>query len=478
MASSTGAAAPPAAPPCAAPPSAKLRGWAWFESLGSPKFVCAPMVDQSELAFRNVARKHNVTLCYTPMLLAAQFHTDESYRKAYYEDDLPDDDSDRPLIVQLGGADVDFLVGAALAIERSGRADAVDLNLGCPQSCARRTGYGAFLAQDAAVDLVRALDNALTTLPVTCKIRAVPAPDDDLRASATLTARFAARLAAAGASLIAVHARTRRAKSRCAADWEVIKAVVEAVDIPVLGNGNIRSRSDALRLVAATGAAGVMSADSLLKNPRLFADGGGSARVDAAGDGASKGGDPAAAAAAASPWRLAEEYAAACVALPASKRPPLSWAQAHVLAIFGDLPPACEHATTHEALLAAVVAEEDVAGGAGSVGGGEGGGDARAAASATRARLRKARHGLKAARARAAKDVDTAPAPRELSEKTRAAIDENRLALCASGCGQPGKKSCARNCCARCCRSQGGGDCGHHEPKKKKRRAAAPGPSG
>ncbi len=168
----------------------KLRGWDWWRSVGSPRYVCAPMVDQSERAFRALTFRYNVTLSYTPMLLASIIDRDPAYRQMYVVDDLarPHEDGhegvegeggevgqeeeaeeeeegegeekdeedahaakkartsagalvERPLLAQLGGTDAATLVSAAKWIESSGLpVDAIDLNLGCPQSCAKRGG--------------------------------------------------------------------------------------------------------------------------------------------------------------------------------------------------------------------------------------------------------------------------------------------------------------------------------------------------
>lgn len=100
--------------------------------------------------------------------------------------------------------------------------------------------------------------------PVSVKIRIFPELKD--------TIAYAQMLEQAGASLIAVHGRTRDHKSShlVRADWDIIKAVKAAVSVPVLGNGNIRTLSDVHKLIAYTGVDGVMSAESLLEDPRLF----------------------------------------------------------------------------------------------------------------------------------------------------------------------------------------------------------------
>lgn len=501
--------------------SRKLRGWKWWQTIGSPRFIAAPMVDQSECAFRLLCRRYGVGLCYTPMLLADVFARDEVYRSAYLSEDLLKTEHgvprDRPLLVQLGGSDEVALVAAAREIEAAhGDAiDGIDLNLGCPQSCARRGSFGAFLSAQDAERLVRALDDALVTLPVTCKVRAQAADassdDPNGAASCEATVALAIRLANAGATMVCVHGRTRAQKGSGAADWQVVRAVAQALasapvgrdgqGVPVVGNGNIRHMGDALALLDYAGCAAVMSAEALLAVPRLFAD-----DSDALGR---------------SPFRFRRD--AACdVALEyitlalerTTPRPPVSWARAHVLAIvrriltlhpligaridkatsLADLEraigslresagPQIPEAHTAPPTGVAADSEDRV--------GDECPGDSElwwcapperravrrcclADASADAAASRRAEHGrrerrsLKLARLRAARVERSEVRPP--SERALEAVSLHNLKLCRGGCGNPGKHACENGSCRSCCERMrgGGGDCGQHAHKKAK----------
>ena len=164
---------------------------------------------------------------------------------------------------QLGGSDVDELLAAARLVQD--RCDGIDLNLGCPQRCAEQGGYGAFLL--TRPDHVRQMVETLVAelaVPVTVKIRVLPELADTLA--------FARMLQDAGAAAVAVHGRRREQRHHEGpADWDTIAAVKEALDIPVIANGNVRTRADAERCLAVTGCDAVMSATALLSNPRLFA---------------------------------------------------------------------------------------------------------------------------------------------------------------------------------------------------------------
>lgn len=136
----------------------------------------------------------------------------------------------------------------------------------CPQRIARRGYYGAFLMENQP--LIKSLVETLVLnldVPVSCKIRIFPNLDD--------TISYAKMLEEAGCSLLAVHGRTRDQKdsTKFKADWAAIRAVKQALSIPVLANGNIRHMADVNSCLEETGVDGVLSAETLLENPALFA---------------------------------------------------------------------------------------------------------------------------------------------------------------------------------------------------------------
>lgn len=236
------------------------RAWAHWEKLGRPKLIVAPMVDNSELPFRMLCRKYGAQAAYTPMLHSRIFSENEKYRGQEFTTCR----EDRPLFVQFCANDPEVLLDAARRVEPF--CDYVDINLGCPQRIARRGNYGAFLMDK--LPLVKSLVQNLAlklNVPVSCKIRIFPDLQD--------TINYARMLEDAGCSLLAVHGRTRDEKDgkKFRADWSAIRAVKNAVRIPVLANGNIRHMDDVQNCLEETGADGVLSAESLLENPALFA---------------------------------------------------------------------------------------------------------------------------------------------------------------------------------------------------------------
>jgi tRNA-dihydrouridine synthase 1 len=246
------------------PPPDFTASWRWWAAVGAPRHIAAPLVDASDLPWRQLVRAHGAQLCFTPMLDAAEAARDAAYLRARFST-AP---GDRPLIAQLAGRDAVQLVALARALEPF--VDAVDLNLGCPQACAARGRFGAFLLDEPArcAALVRALVRALR-VPVTAKVRLLPARADTLA--------LAAALEAAGAAAVTVHGRTRAAAAgdAVAADWAEIAAVKAALRIPVIANGGVACAADVARALAATRADGVMVGEALLDDPALFARGGG-----------------------------------------------------------------------------------------------------------------------------------------------------------------------------------------------------------
>ncbi|KAJ3672433.1 hypothetical protein LUZ60_007154 [Juncus effusus] len=236
------------------------RAWAHWRAIGAPKLIVAPMVDNSELPFRMLCRKYGAEGAYTPMLHSRIFTENEKYRSMEFTTCK----EDRPLFVQFCANDPKILLEAAKRVEPF--CDYVDINLGCPQRIARRGNYGAFLMENLPLikTLVKTLAQNLT-VPVSCKIRVFPNLSD--------TISYAKMLEESGCSLLAVHGRTRDQKdsSKFKADWQAIKAVKKALKIPVLANGNIRHMADVDSCLEETETDGVLSAETLLENPAIFA---------------------------------------------------------------------------------------------------------------------------------------------------------------------------------------------------------------
>lgn len=174
----------------------KLKGRELFEKIGKPTKIVAPMVDQSELAWRILSRKYGATLAYTPMFHAKLFATSPKYRKDMWCEMDGDPKIDRPLVVQFCANDPEYLLQAAKLVQD--KCDAVDLNLGCPQGIAKKGHYGSFLMDewDLVHKLIKNLHDNLD-IPVTAKIRIFPEKEKSLQ--------YARTVLDAGAQFLTVH---------------------------------------------------------------------------------------------------------------------------------------------------------------------------------------------------------------------------------------------------------------------------------
>lgn len=237
----------------------------FFEQLGRPRYVLAPMVEQSFLPFRLLARRYGAQLCFTPMVHAGQLLLSAVHRHEVLSD-FAEDTSDRPLVAQIAGHEPAILVEAARLLEPL--VDAIDLNLGCPQRIARRGRYGAYLMEeeDLVIEIVQTMSNQLS-VPVTCKIRL-------FRDELDRTIRLCQRLQAAGCAMLTVHGRNRHQirQEVGACDLGAIAQVKASVQLPVIANGGIATFLDVENCFAATGADGVMSSEAALENPALFCE--------------------------------------------------------------------------------------------------------------------------------------------------------------------------------------------------------------
>jgi tRNA-dihydrouridine synthase B len=220
----------------------------------------APMAGITNAPFRLIARECGSGLTTTEEMDAAALLMNNPHADAiaaYYPEE-------RPLAMQLLGKDVDILVRAAQRLQQLG-ADIVDLNMGCPMPKITAKGKGAALMRDlmGTALVLRALRKALD-VPLTIKIRG---GWDDEHLNAVEVAQMAE---AEGVDAITVHPRTRSQRFTGKAPWAIIREVVHAVQIPVTGNGDVRSMADARQMMVETGCQSVMIGRGALGSPWVF----------------------------------------------------------------------------------------------------------------------------------------------------------------------------------------------------------------
>jgi nifR3 family TIM-barrel protein len=227
--------------------------------------VLAPMAGITNTAFRRLCREYGAGLYVSEMITSRALveRNPTTMRLIRHHE------SETPRSIQLYGVDPVTIGRAAKLLADEDRADHIDLNFGCPVPKVTRKGGGAALPwkTDLFEAIVRAAVAGAGDIPVTVKMR--KGIDDD-----HLTFLDAGRRAQdAGAAAIALHGRTASQFYSGQADWSAIAALKEAVtDIPVLGNGDIWSAEDAVRMMAETGCDGVVVGRGCLGRPWLFGD--------------------------------------------------------------------------------------------------------------------------------------------------------------------------------------------------------------
>ena len=224
------------------------------------KAFLAPMAGASDRAFREICSGFGAAFTTSEMVSAKALQAGD--RKTARLMDLGA--AARPAAVQLFGSEPKAMAaGARRAMEAA--PDAIDLNMGCPAPKITRSGAGSALMKDPGLcaELVAAVREA-ADVPVTVKIRA---GWDETSRNAAEVARACER---AGASAVAVHARTRAQMFAPPADWNVIREVRQAVGIPVIGNGDVFSAADAARMLEETGCDAVLVGRGALGNPWIF----------------------------------------------------------------------------------------------------------------------------------------------------------------------------------------------------------------
>lgn len=221
--------------------------------------VCAPMVRYTKLQFRNLVRKYNCDLCFTPMILADSFCKSIKARN----NEFTTNSMDTPVIVQFAANKATDFVNAATLV--SPYSNGVDLNCGCPQRWAIQQGLGCVMLENPQTifDIVRSTRNKINKpFSISVKIRI----QRDLRK----TVELCRQIEKSGASFLTVHARTPDLSTGpiniCA-----LKTVKDSLSIPVLANGGVKSLEECHNLQDLTNCDGIMVANGLLENPALFA---------------------------------------------------------------------------------------------------------------------------------------------------------------------------------------------------------------
>ena len=227
------------------------------------KIALAPLAGYTNLSYRKIMKEVGVGLVFSEMISA---------RGLLYDNDKTWDltkinDDEHPIGMQIFGGDVDSLVAAAKMIDTQTAADIIDINMGCPVRKVLKAEAGSYLLQDPnkIEEIVRKIVQAVNK-PVSVKIRA------GWDHQSINCVEIAKRVEKAGASLITIHGRTKSDIYSGKVNLDYIKSVKDSVSIPVIGNGDIRSIEDGIKMFEYTNVDMIMVGRGSLGNPWLIRD--------------------------------------------------------------------------------------------------------------------------------------------------------------------------------------------------------------
>ena len=232
-----------------------------------PHFVAlplalAPMAGITDLPFRRICKRFGVGVTVTEMI--ASRAVDQGRERTERMAEIGPEE--HPVGIQIAGADPEFIREAARWAERHG-ADFVDINMGCPvKKICKQVAGSALLKDEARVARILEAAVAAVDAPVTLKIRT------GWNEQSKNVARIAKIAEETGIAMITVHGRTRAQMFNGRANWEDIALAVQAVGIPVLGNGDVVDASSALEMLRVSGAAGVMVGRAVQGNPWVLGE--------------------------------------------------------------------------------------------------------------------------------------------------------------------------------------------------------------
>ena len=228
----------------------------------SNRIVFAPMAGVSNISYRQIIKEMGAGLIYSEMIstLGIKYNGKKTIDLINFEE------TERPISIQIFGSDITSFVSAAKYIEENFHPDIIDINMGCPvPKVAIKSQAGSALLKDPD-KIYEIVSNVVknTNTPITVKIRS-GWDSDHINAI-----EVAKKIEQAGASAIAIHARTRSQGYSGKADWNIIKQVKESVKIPVIGNGDVSTIYDAKKMLEETKCDAVMIGRACLGNPWII----------------------------------------------------------------------------------------------------------------------------------------------------------------------------------------------------------------
>jgi tRNA-dihydrouridine synthase B len=223
-------------------------------------FFLAPLAGVTDEAMRIISKRFGASMMYTEMISAKGLYYGDRKSKEM----INISGEQRPLGVQLFGSDPEIMAKAAKIVLEY-KPDLIDVNMGCPVPKVTKNGEGSALLkdEDKIYRIIKKLVE-VSEVPVTAKIRM---GYDQQNINAVNVAKA---IEAAGGAAVAVHGRTKEQYYQGIANWDIIKEVKDSVNIPVIGNGDVFTREDGLKMLEETGCDFIMVARGALGNPWIF----------------------------------------------------------------------------------------------------------------------------------------------------------------------------------------------------------------
>lgn len=225
--------------------------------------ILAPMAGVTDHAFRVMCKRQGASFMISEMISAKGMHYNDKKTASL----AVITEEERPMALQIFGSEPEYMAEATASLAERFHPDAIDINMGCPVHKVVSNGDGCSLMRDLtkAASVIRKVVNAVD-LPITIKFRSGWDHDSINAVEAAQTAEDA------GAAAICIHGRTRTQMYRPPVDLSIIRAVKRAVSIPVIGNGDIKCATDALRMFNETGCDAVMIGRGACGNPWIFTE--------------------------------------------------------------------------------------------------------------------------------------------------------------------------------------------------------------
>lgn len=225
------------------------------------RLILAPMAGNTDAAFRLLASKFNAALTISEMISDHGFHYRNQKTDIYLTSF-----GERPLAIQIFGSSIPYMIDLAKHIDKMPNVDIIDINMGCPvPKVSEKSKAGSYYLKDPKL-VYELVSNIVKNVkkPVTVKIRS------GWDKSSINAVEVAKEIERAGASAITIHPRTRKEMYSGKANWDIIKDVKNAVNIPVIGNGDVKDYESAKKMLEETGCDFVMIGRATLGKPYIF----------------------------------------------------------------------------------------------------------------------------------------------------------------------------------------------------------------